>query len=163
MKTSHVIADMYDMGRKFNLYYLSKLDPALLHHRPVIDGREGNSAYWIACHLLWAEVEGVLRATGYEVPESLNWVKEFGIGQNPYSGHTAPDFAGVMEIMAGVHQVALEHIRSHSDEDLQIPAYVAASNWNTVRQKAFYHFIRHESFHTGQISIIGKAAGVVLP
>jgi hypothetical protein len=161
MSTADVIAEMLDSARKFNLFFLSKVDPAHLHHRPTIDGRLGNSVYWIACHLVWAEADGLIGHTGGVVPD-LPWLKSFTKG-SPGEVIDGPPAHELMKVMADVHAQALAHVRSMTDEDLAQPTVIEVMNWQTTRQKALYHFIRHESFHGGQIAVIGKTLGADLP
>jgi DinB superfamily len=161
MRTADIIAEMLDSARKFNLFFLSKIDPAQFHHRPVIDGRLGNSAYWIACHLVWAEASGLIGKTGGTMPD-LPWIEGFMKGGD---GNFAdgPAIDVLLKAMADVHAQALAHVRSLSDEDLAQPAFIELMNWNTTRQKALYHFIRHESFHGGQIALIARSLGADTP
>jgi hypothetical protein len=161
MRTADVIADMLDSARKFNLFFLSKIGPDQLHHRPMIDGHQGNSAYWIACHLIWAEAKGLIGETGGKLPD-LPWLDGFEKGGDG-SFRGGPADGELMQVMAAVHAQALAHVRSLSDEDLALPAYIDLMNWNTTRQKALYHFIRHESFHGGQIAVIARSLGAETP
>lgn len=162
MTTSEVIAEMLDASRKFNLFYLQKVPLDAIHHRLVVDGRESNSAYWLVGHLLWAEASGVIGSTGGQCPD-IPWLEEFSIGKTPEEMVLRPSFEELMAKFTEVHALALAHIRSQTDEMLQLPSHVVPAKWNTTRQKAFYHFIRHESFHTGQLSFIAKSKGAQVP
>lgn len=162
MQTSHVIAEMLDHSRKFNLFYLLKVDPARATERYMFEGRQKNSAHWIMGHLIWAEL-GIIHESCGGPNMDLPWLKQFRIGGNSPATFQGPDFHELLIEMGRVHDHCLDYIRSLSDEDLEAPAFVAPANWNTVRRKALYHGIRHESFHTGQLSWIAQAHGAALP
>ena len=162
MQKSHVIAEVLDQSRKFNLYYISKLDPARVRERYAFEGDMKNSAHWIVGHLGWAELGLAVDACGgpdLDIP----WVNEFRKGNGGGNDFVGPEFGELVQDLGRIHAHVLEYIRSLSDEDLEIPAYVAPAKWETVRRKALYHIVRHESFHTGQLAWIAKVHGSKLP
>lgn len=161
MQKSHVIAEMLDQSRKFSLYYISQLDPVRVKERLPFNGELKNSAYWIVGHLGWAElglVSEACGAPGMDIP----WMKEFRKG-DAGEGFEGPDFGELLQDLGRIHTHALDYIRSLDDGELEVPAYVAPARWSTVRRKALYHIVRHESFHTGQLAWIAKAHGSKLP
>ncbi|HHG86112.1 MAG TPA: DinB family protein [Bacteroidetes bacterium] len=162
MQISHTIAEMFDYSYKFNLYYLNKLDPKRLHEPLITNGETGNSAYWLLGHLLWGEAEVVMEVLG-ETPLPIPWVRHFAMKIRKQEVKDLPDFQALVKEMDRVHTLAMEMIRKQSDEDLQLPAFVQPANWHTIRKKALYHTIRHQSFHTGQLALIAKSHGAETP
>lgn len=162
MQKSHVIAEMLDQSRKFNRFYISKLDPERVHERYEMDGVQMNSAYWIIGHLGWAELGVVVETCGGPALD-IPWIEDFRIGKQEKGDFQGPSLVELMTDLERIHQHSLDFIRSQSDEDLEIPAYLAPARWDTVRRKVFYHAIRHESFHTGQLSWIAKVHGSKMP
>lgn len=161
MEKSQVIAEMLDQSRKFNRFYISKLSLEHIHDRYELNGVQMNSAYWIVGHLAWGEA-GILQESCNGPKLFRPWMKHFSIGQQPSQEAPIP-FGDLLGELDEVHQLSLEYIRSLSDEDLEQPAFVAPARWDTVVRKALYHGIRHESFHTGQLSWIAKVQGAQLP
>lgn len=162
MSKSIVIAEMLDQSRKFNKFYLSKLDPLRMHERVELNGIVMNSPYWIIGHLAWAEA-GTIQDSCKGPSLLKDWMEPFAIGQGPESVLEGPELPRILADMDEIHSLSLEYIRSLSDEQLELPAYVAPARWETVVRKAIYHGIRHESFHTGQLSWIAKVQGAQLP
>jgi len=158
MEIAATIAEMLDQSRKFNRFYISQLDPDRVHERYTLEGKLLNSAYWIVGHLVWAEVSLVLIQEGKQDLD-LPWLKEFQIGKRDGNFETAPSWPELLGLMRTWHDKCLEFIRTQTPEDLATPTYVAPARWDTVRKKAFYHCIRHESFHTGQLSWIAGVHG----
>lgn len=158
MQTSHIIAEMLDQSRKFNRYYMSLLDPARIHESYQLEGMAVNSALWIVGHLVWAEI-GIVNETNDGQIDQPDWLEPFKIKARDFDPSQAPTWETMHKDMVRVHADCLAYIRAQSDEDLELPAFVAPAQWNTTRKKSFYHAIRHESFHTGQLSWIAKLHG----
>jgi hypothetical protein len=162
MSDSNTIAEMLNYGRKFNLFYINKLDPERIHEPLVANGHEGNSAYWLIGHLLWGEAEVLMNVLN-ENPLPLPWIKHFAIRQDNQPHDELPDLKTLMKELENAHRNALEMIRKQSDEDLEKDAFVSPANWKTTRRKALYHCIRHESYHTGQLGLIAKSHNAETP
>ena len=159
---AQTIAEMLDQCRKFNRYYISLLDYARLHESYTFDNLQMNTAYFIVGHLAWTEWGIITQSLdGPEFPAPA--IEKFHIGSQKGSHPVDLPFADLVAEMDRIHQYALNYIQGLSEEQLEEKVYVAPARWNTVRRKALYHMIRHESFHTGQLAWIAKVHGARTP
>ncbi|MEM0996485.1 MAG: DinB family protein [Bacteroidota bacterium] len=162
MSESNTIADMLNYARKFNLYYINKLDPERIHEPLVANGISGNSAYWLIGHLIWAEAD-VLMSCLNENVLPLPWLSHFAIRQDQQPQTELPDLKTLRHELEATHRIALEVIRKQTPEDLEKEAYVRPAKWHTTRKKGLFHCVRHESYHTGQFGLIAKVQGADTP
>lgn len=159
---ARTIAEMLDQSRKFNRYYISLLDHDRLHESYTLDSVKMNSAYFIVGHLGWTEwaiITQSLKGPAFEAP----LLEQFHIGSRQGSHPVELDFGALVAEIDRVHAFTLDYIQGLSEAELEEDVFLAPANWNTVRRKALYHVIRHESFHTGQLSWIAKVHGAKTP
>ena len=159
MEQTKVIADILDNARRLTRWYFSFLNEDLLYSRFELDGTRLNSAYWIAGHLAWTQdfvLSGILGKK-----ESPSWVEDFKLGHpapDPYEG---PDFDALWDVFNYLHRKTIQFIRDFDEKTLDhdFPDTAAHFIFRTNRM-AFYHLVRHEGYHCGQLGIICKLGGV---
>lgn len=157
---AHVYADVYHNVRSLTKFYLANartLDP---HHRPVADGKQLNSLYWLVGHLVWTEYSLIHYGVGGE-ELTIPWLSYFELGSELTTTDALPTFEELLEELDRSHERALEIIRSLNDDELYQPNNVGISfGGNASKRMLLHHAIRHEPCHTGQIGWLCKIHGV---
>ena len=155
-----VLAEGIDKTRELTRFYLSKLKRVDEHKQFEFDGKRFNSVYWLIAHITWAECMLPLKATGGPNPEIV-WLSAFKIGTDPEDGVDGPDFAEVLHQFKRVHHMALDHVRSLTDDQLDLPNLtgVMFGGEDTFRM-VIQHTARHEGMHTGHLGWLCKMHGV---
>ena len=157
--TGIVLADTFTTARQLTRYYLSKLKGFDPHHRFKVGDKKLNSTYWMIAHLLWAEDFLMLRALGHEGLK-IDWLEEFKVGSDANQTSLDIPFKELLDIQKESHLITLDHLRSMTEEEFQEENSIGIHfGGETKKRYIAMHGIRHESTHTGQLSIIAKLAG----
>ncbi|MCB0669301.1 MAG: DinB family protein [Saprospiraceae bacterium] len=155
----NIIADILDNTRRLTRWYFSLLEEDMIFYQFTLNENDVNSAYWIAGHLSWAQYV-VLRALDPQVRD-IPWIHEFALGTPSVDPTHGPEFTEVWDAFNNLHRQTIQLIRrfptSQLDQDFpdENMHFVFQSN-----RMAFYHLIRHEGYHSGQLGLICKGAGV---
>lgn len=160
MTKAQVLADTLDKSRQLTKFYLSKLKGVNPEDSIILNGYETNCIYWIAAHLVWAEdYLGIIELGGKStVPD---WVKKFAIKSDGELPEERPDFKTVLDELKRVHEAAVNHINSLTDEQLDEPNVTGFhfGDGNATKLMMIQHCIRHEGTHLGQLSLLAKIYG----
>lgn len=158
---AQTLARMFELARKLNLFYLSKLkevDPFLNHE---LGGLKFNSIYWLTAHLLWAEDNLIVKMTGGTSDLPI-WLQHYHLGADGslHAGHGS--FKELLDLMKTYHQFSLDYVRNLSDEKLNEDniSKFGFGDGDVSNRLSIMHAIRHESTHTGHFSWLAKMAGV---
>ncbi len=158
MTTAEILAETMDETRNLTRFYFSKLKGEDMHRTFTIGDYTTNSPYWIIAHLTWAEhrllVES-LGGPGLDIP----WLDRFAIGTMP-AKDGLPSLEEVLAAFKAVHEHALAHLRSMTDEQLA-EENILNINFGGKTSKKFIaiHTARHEGTHCGQLSLIAQFYG----
>ncbi len=157
---AEILADAYEFSRGLTKYYLSKLDGVDKNQKLEINGIKFNSPQWIAAHLVWTEHFLLIKGMG--LPSmNIAWLEQYGRGYDPEKADLKPEYTDSLKILDEVHEAAMKHLRSLSDEQLDEPNGINASFGGVNNKRnVIKHALRHEPMHVGQISWILKANGV---
>ena len=160
MTQAQLLADTFDKTRQLSKFYLSKLKEVNAEETIVLNGYETNSIYWIAAHLIWAEDYLAIIETGGK-SIAAEWVKKFAINTDGELPDNRPDFKTVLDEMKRVHEAAMNHINTLSDEQLdeQNTTGFHFGDGNATKRMMLQHCIRHEGTHLGQLSLLAKIYG----
>lgn len=160
MQHAHFLAQLMDHAHAYTLHHLERLKGQDLHRRFEVDGKPLNSAFWIVAHLAVSQNWLILRGTGGSF-QKFSWAKQYTLGAAHPSAADAPAWEEVFDTYQRIHQLALEHVRTLSDEALAQPhqAMMNVDGGNTVQQVILHH-VRHESSHNGQLSWLCKCYGL---
>jgi uncharacterized damage-inducible protein DinB len=158
---AQILADAYEFSRGLTKYYFSKLDGLDLNQNLEINGKKMNSPHWIAAHLVWTEHFLLIEGLGAPGEFNIPWLEQYGFGSDPEKITDKPEYDEILKKLEEVHEAAMKHLKSLTDEQLEEPNGINA-NFGGVNNKrnVIKHAIRHEPMHTGQISWILKANGV---
>jgi uncharacterized damage-inducible protein DinB len=160
MTKAQLLADTFDKTRQLTKFYLSKLKEVNPEESLNINGYEANCLYWIAAHLVWAEdYLGIIELGGKSIaPE---WAKKFAIKSDGELPEDRPDFKTVLGELKRVHEAAMQHIGSLSDEQLEEQNLTGFhfGDGNASKLMMIQHCIRHEGTHLGQLSLLSKIYG----
>ena len=157
---TQVLADTLDFTRNITRFYLSKLKGVDMHQRFEVNGIQLNSAYWVLCHLVWAENKLVLQSTGG--PEiGHEWQQYFSFGSKPESNDNLPDLGEALKAFKTVHAQTMDHLYRLPDEKLEKPNLTGVSfGLEPTMRTAIMHAIRHEGTHSGHLGWLCKLHGV---
>lgn len=159
MTTAAVLAHTMDKTREYTMFHLNKLLDQDLQHRFVCEGKPLNSAYWLIAHITVTQNGLLLMATGGPF-EKFSWAKHFGRGGAGLPPAECPPFPEVLDTFQRIHQKALEHVTTLSDEALAGPNVTGITVIGPTVQDVIIHAIRHEGLHTGHLSWLCKLYGV---
>jgi hypothetical protein len=158
MTTADTLAETMDETRNLTRFYLSKLNGEDMHRTFTIGDYTTNSPYWIIAHLIWAEHRLLVESLGSPKLD-IPWLDLFAIGTTP-AKENLPSLEEVLAAFKVVHEHALAHVRSMTDEQLA-EENILNINFGGKSTKKFIamHTIRHEGTHTGQLSLIAQFYG----
>jgi hypothetical protein len=156
---SHVLSEVFNSTRGLTKYFISQLDKDKLENRHKLDTVELNSAYWIISHLVWAEYTLALRSLNGPVLD-IPWINHYRIGSEGTLLDDRPAFGELMAIFDQVHDLAQEHIRSLTTEQLDEVITLENIGWEATVRRTIHHAIRHEGSHIGHLSWICKLDGI---
>jgi hypothetical protein len=155
---AQVLSHMMDRTREWTLYYLRGLKGQDPHRRFVCEGKELNTMFWLVAHLTLTENGLLLAKTGGPF-EKFWWAKHFTLGAAGLPPEECPPYEEVWEAFKTVHQKAIVHIATLSEEQLDAPNPTKLAIGTTVRDMVT-HAIRHEGGHSGQLAWLCKLYGV---
>lgn len=159
-RESEVLAEILESVRNLTKFYFSKVKPEDVNSNQTIGDVKFNSPFWIAAHLAWTENFLLLIATGGK-PFQISWLDEFGFGSKPEDVKSEVKFEDVMDTLNAIHEKAIKHVLSLSDEKLDEKNLINANfGGKDSKRSVIIHAIRHEPMHIGQLSWILKAKGV---
>jgi len=162
MNQSELLAEALNSVRNLTKFYFSKINPEDLEIQMEVDGIKFNSPKWLAAHLAWTENFLLLQGIGGKTSE-VKWLEEYGFGSNPDDLKSEISFEEIMKTLDEIHNDAINHLISLSDEQLEEKNLIGANFGGKDTNKAVViHAIRHEPMHTGQISWFLKYRGVTL-
>jgi uncharacterized damage-inducible protein DinB len=155
---AHVLSHMMDRTREWTLFHLRALKGQDPHRRFVCEGKELNTMFWLVAHLATSENGLLLSATGGPF-EKFRWAKHFTLGAAGLPPKECPPYEEVWETFKAVHQKAIAHIATLSEEQLNAPNPTRLAIGTTVRD-VITHAIRHEGGHCGQLAWLCKLYGI---
>jgi hypothetical protein len=155
-----VLCEVIDNTRELSLYYLTKLKGVDIYKTFSAGGQTFNSAFWIICHMAWAQDFLLLKATsGPDL--KIDWLKTFSIGSTLPPREECPPIASVMEGLRTVHVEAVKHLRSLTGDELSTPNMINLKfGEDNSKRMCIHHCIRHEGVHIGHLSWLAKMHGV---
>lgn len=150
---AQALAQAYTKTREITRFFFSKIPDERFAERPkAANGYRFNSAQWIMGHLIWSEDYLLLKCLDGPRPD-LPWLKQFALGSDPQTVEVQLSRDALKEHAKAMHQMALEHVRSLSDADLDkesgIPMF---PTW----RETIMHAIRHEGNHGGHVGWLVK-------
>lgn len=153
---AQILANVLDNSRQLTLWYLSKLKDVDVYRTFDVEGKHFASVIWEIAHLAVSENFLILRATGGE-KISIPWARMFGLGSAVPVKEECPSYEEVWKTFKEIHQKAIDHIKTLSDEDLDKPTLngVNFGGEDSIRS-VIMHCIRHESTHTGHLGWLCK-------
>lgn len=155
---AQVLSHMMHRTREWTRYYLGGLKGQDPHRRFVCEGKELNTVFWLVAHLATSQNGLLLSATGGPF-EKFRWAKHFTLGAPGLPPADCPPFDEVWETFKAVHEKAVSHIATLSEEQLNAPNPTKLAIGTTVRD-VITHAIRHEGGHSGQLAWLCKLYGV---
>jgi hypothetical protein len=160
MTEAQILSRQLDKARELSLWYLSFLKNADTHKTFDFEGKTFNPIIWEVGHLAVTESFLALYLTYGEAPK-IAWGKQFGLGSSNIPNEEYPEYAEIWSTFKSIHQQAIQHIASLTDEQLDQPTKTKfnLAGVETVRD-AIMHAIRHESVHTGHLGWLCKLHGI---
>ena len=162
MTNSELLAIAADDARKYTMLFGNKLIESKIDLFKNFEcaGIKLNSAAFILGHLAVTENFLCLSCTGGEIVR-FSWAKTFSLGIAMPSKEDYPPLDEIISVLSDVHTNALRHIKSLSDEDLEMPNTkgVKFATDESVRS-VILHSVRHESSHAGHLSWLCKLHGI---
>ncbi len=155
-----LLADTYEMTYGLVRYYNSNLKDADPYKQWEVNDKKLNSIAWINAHLCWSEDFLLLKATGGKSPD-INWADHYCFGSDGSLHEESLDIKIVLQHRKTIHEAAMAHIRSLSQEDLEKenPMGIQFGPDKSVRS-IIKHAIRHEGTHAGHLGWLCKINGV---
>ena len=155
-----VLCEVIDNTRELTLYYLTKLKGIDIYKTFTAGNQSFNSAFWIMCHMVWAQDFLLLKATrGPDL--KIGWLGKFSIGSTLPPREECPELALVLEGMKQVHDTSVKHLRTLTGDQLNEPNAVNLKFGQDVSKRiCIHHCIRHEGVHMGHLSWLAKMHGV---
>lgn len=154
-----ILAHVVERTRQYNRMYLAGLKDVDPHREFVCEGKKLNTLFWLVAHLAVTENALLLRATGGPF-EKFTWAKHFSVGSQGLPPSECPPYAEVWATYKAVHEKAMAHLPTLSDEALNGPNITGMALLGDTVRDVITHAIRHESLHTGHISWLCKLYGV---
>lgn len=158
MEQMKTIAEAWNSARDLTKWYLVQIPEDRVTERIEANGQTFNSAYWMANHVAFTQYWLVVRPFSGKDPEWEEIGKTYRFG-NPGDVDTSMPYRDVYRRMKGMHQRTLTLIESLPDSILDEPTKLNFLDFKTNRD-IFYHAIRHEGVHAGQLSWLSKLMGV---
>ncbi len=155
-KEALILADMFQKTRDLTRWYLSLLKECDAYKQWEINGSRLNSAIWLASHITWAENFLLIKGTGGE-PVELDWLDHYNIKSSGDLHHPDHNMKTVMDSMKLVHEKAMAHVLTLTDEKMEAenPVGFGFGGIKTNRILVM-HATRHEAMHTGHLSWLCK-------
>ena len=156
---ANLLADTYEMAYGLVRFYTGNLREADPNKQWQVNGAMLNSIAWINSHLCWSENFLLLQATGGTSPD-IAWLEHYSFGSDGTLHDAKVDMKAILTDRKIVHEAAMKHIRSLSNEDLDKdnPMGVQFSQSKSIRT-IIQHAIRHEGTHAGHLGWLCKING----
>jgi uncharacterized damage-inducible protein DinB len=160
-KEVQVLAEMMDKTRQLTRFYISKLKEIDPYAKVQSGDMHFNSLYWLTAHMLWAEDNLIVVATGGKslAPE---WISHYRIGADGslHEGHG--DYKALLDEMKAHHERAMAYLAAMNDEDLDQDNLFGFSFGDGDKSKrlVIMHAIRHEGTHIGNLAWMAKMSAV---
>lgn len=155
-KEVQTLIETIEFTRDLTKYYLHKLKGIDNHKVFEVEGKRLNSVLWIIAHMAVSENFLLLICTGGERVK-IPWARQFGLGSEIPKKKDCPPMEEVLLTLNEVHQQAIKHLNTLSDEQLSTPTTKELSfiGDNTIKN-VIKHHIRHEGSHNGQLGWLCK-------
>jgi len=155
-KEALILSDMFQKTRDLTRWYLSLLKESDPFKRWEVNGTRLNSVLWLASHITWAENFLLLKGTGGE-PVVLDWLENYNIKSSGDLHHAEHNMKTVMAAMKEVHEKAMAHVLTLSDEEMEAENFIGFGFGGVKTNRIMVnHAIRHEAMHTGHLSWLCK-------
>lgn len=155
-KEALILSDMFQKTRDLTRWYLSLLKESDPFKRWEVNGTRLNSVLWLASHITWAENFLLLKGTGGE-PVVLDWLENYNIKSSGDLHHAEHNMKTVMAVMKEVHEKAMAHVLTLSDEEMEAENFIGFGFGGVKTNRIMVnHAIRHEAMHTGHLSWLCK-------
>ena len=122
-KEALILSDMFQKTRDLTRWYLSLLKESDPFKRWEVNGTRLNSVLWLASHITWAENFLLLKGTGGE-PVVLDWLENYNIKSSGDLHHAEHNMKTVMAAMKEVHEKAMAHVLTLSDEEMEAENFI---------------------------------------
>lgn len=123
------------------------------------NGTKLNTLHWIVGHMAWAEQDLILVGT-HGQKSSFAFLDDFAISK-PGNQNTKISFDELLNAQKEVHRLAIEHLNTLSDTDLEKEnAYKFGFGLPPTYKTIIIHHIRHLGVHIGHLSWLSKLYGV---
>jgi uncharacterized damage-inducible protein DinB len=159
MTQAQLLAAIFDGSRQMSLQTFDKIKHLDIYKEFQVEDKKLNSAYWILGHLPVTENYLLLRSTGGEI-EKFGWAKPFGLGGAMPEANDRVSVEEIMKTMDVVHQKAMKHISSLTDEQLAQPNTGGMKFGDGSVRDIIIHAIKHEASHAGHLGWVSKLLGV---
>ncbi|HYG51318.1 MAG TPA: DinB family protein [Flavobacteriales bacterium] len=156
---AQTLADAFEFTRKYALGYYEKLKEKDIYKEFEVENKKLNSVYWLMGHLAVTENYLLLRASHGEIVR-FAWARPFGLGGSMPAEADRVPIAEILTTMEQVHNKAMTHIRSLTDEQLAQPCYGDLKFGDGSVKSIILHAIRHEGTHAGHLGWLCKLHGI---
>jgi uncharacterized damage-inducible protein DinB len=155
-KEANVLSDTFQKTRDLTRWYLSLLKEVDPYKHWEVNGTRLNSVIWLASHITWAENFLILTGTGGQ-PVELDWLDSYNIKSSGDLHHNDHNMKIVMAAMKEVHEKAMAHVITLSDEEMEAENVLGFGFGGIKTNRMMViHAIRHEAMHTGHLSWLCK-------
>ena len=153
---AQVLTEMMEMTRGLTRWYFSKLKATDLHHQFEVNGIKLNNAFWTVAHLVVSQHFLMIVATGGE-KMNIPWARQFGLGTTIPAPEDCPPLEEVERLLEEVHQQAIAHVGTLTDEQLDEPTTTGTAFGGVdSKRNIISHCIRHEGTHIGHLGWLCK-------
>jgi hypothetical protein len=157
---ANLLADTYEMAYGLVRFYTGSLKQADPNLQWEVNGNKLNSIAWINAHLCWSENMLLLQAIGGP-STGIVWLDHYTFGSDGSLHDAKVDMKAILTDRKIVHEAAMKHLRSLSDEDLEKDNLLGISFGSGKTYKnIIQHAIRHEGTHAGHLGWLCKINGV---
>ncbi|HEV7230799.1 MAG TPA: DinB family protein [Bacteroidia bacterium] len=155
-----VLCEVIDNTRELTLYYLTKLKGVDIFKTFTSGSQTFNSAFWIICHMAWAQDFFLLKATaGPDL--KIDWLNKFSIGSTLPPREECPPIAKVLEGMREIHVQSVKHLLTLNGDQLNEANMINLKfGDDNSKRICIHHCIRHEGVHIGHLSWLTKMHGI---
>ena len=155
-----LLADTYQHVRNLTKWYFSLLKPVDPYKNWEVNGVKLNNLVWLASHMTWAENMLLLQGTG-GTGADISWLEHYSISGDGTLHSNEHDLKTVLDALKSVHEKAMEHIQTLSDEKMDAEnSFGMGFGGIKTNRMLIQHAIRHEAMHTGHLSWLCKINNV---
>jgi hypothetical protein len=160
MSNISTIIEAIESTRSLARFYLSKCKEQDPYKQFIIEGKNFNSLNWNIAHMAWAENMLLIESSGGP-GLSYPWFEKVMIGVKNIPASELPPFEESLAAFKAVHEAAIAHLNTLSDEDLIAPNKTGMNFGSLPDLKyTLYHHIRHDAIHIGNIGTLCKLYGL---